>query len=81
MAAVAVTSAVVSTAGMLVGELWSGAVEMLRVGNGHLSYRADRIPWGQHRASLFFCGVLLFWAIAALTSASARFSGERSARR
>jgi hypothetical protein len=83
VAAVAVTSAVVSTAGMLVGELWSGAVEMLRVGNGHLSYRADRIPWGQHRGSLFFCGVLLFWAIAALTSASAgvRASDPRDAER
>src|SRR5260370_32208188 len=37
--AIIITSAVVSTAGVLLGELWSITVENFRVGNGHLSYR------------------------------------------
>ncbi len=59
-------SAVFSTAGVLLGEIWSLAVETFRVGNGHLSYRVDRIPWNQHRLGLFIGGVVLFWLITGL---------------
>lgn len=61
-----VTSILVSVLGVLVGEWYALAIEMIRVGNGHLSYRVDRIPWNQHRAELFFAGVAVFWLIAGL---------------
>lgn len=61
-----VTSALVSMAGVLVGEIWSTMAETFRVGNGHLSFRTDRIPWTQHRFGLFVCGVVFFWLIAGL---------------
>lgn len=62
--ATVVTSAVVSIAGVLLGEIWSAVAEMFRVGNGHMSYRVDRIPWNQHRLGLFLGGTVLFWLIA-----------------
>jgi hypothetical protein len=58
-------STVVSAAGLFLGEIWSGIIENIRVGNGHLSYRLDRIPWTHHRFALFIGGLLLFWLIAA----------------
>jgi hypothetical protein len=60
------TSAALSTGGLLVGEVWSGIAESIRVGNAHMSYRVPRIPWHQHRSELFVAGVLLFWVIALL---------------
>ena len=60
------TSAVVSTVGVLLGEVWSLAAETFRIGSSHLSYRVNRIPWTQHRLSLFVGGVVLFWLVAAL---------------
>jgi hypothetical protein len=62
----AIASAVVSLGGVMVGEIWSTTVEEIRIGNGHLSYRVARIPWTQHRLSLFAGGVVLFWLIAGL---------------
>jgi len=59
-----IASAVVSLAGVLLGEIWSLAIETFRVGNGHLSYRVDRVPWVQHRLGLFVGGVVLFWLVA-----------------
>jgi len=60
------TSAVISMAGVLLGELWATSVENLRIGSGHLSYRVNRIPWVQHRLGLFVGGVVLFCIIAGL---------------
>jgi hypothetical protein len=62
-AAALVASAMVSAAGVLLGGLWSAALEMTRVGNGHLSYRASRVPWGQHHLELFVAGIVVFWLI------------------
>jgi len=53
-------SAVVAAAGVLLGELWSWLVEMIRVGNGHLSYRALRLPWTRHRTEILLAGVAIF---------------------
>jgi len=49
-----------------IGHMLSIGAEILRVGNGHLSYRADRLPWRQHRLFLFAAGVGLFWLLALL---------------
>ena len=52
--------------GVLLGEAWSNGVESARIGNGHLSYRVDRLPWARYRAELFTLLVILFWCIAAV---------------
>lgn len=64
VAATVMTSVVVSVGGLLLGGLWAGLVEMIRVGNDHLSYRVGRSPWSRHQMELFVGGVLLFWLIA-----------------
>ena len=42
------TSIIASAVGVLLGEVWSDLMENIRLGNGHLSYRVERIPWGHH---------------------------------
>jgi hypothetical protein len=63
--ATVMASVAVSFLGTLAGEWYALTVEMIRVGNGHLSNRAERIPWNHHRVALFLTGVALFWLIAA----------------
>jgi hypothetical protein len=48
---------------VLLGELWSWTVEMVRVGDAHLSYRAFRMPWVRHRPALFAIGMALCWVV------------------
>lgn len=48
----------------VVGEQWSWIVEMLRLRNDHISYRADRLPWYSFGIPLFLSGVGLFCWIA-----------------
>jgi hypothetical protein len=59
-------SLVFGVGGLLLGEVWSGTAESLRVGTGHLSYRADRLPWAQHRIGFFVLCVGFFWSAAAV---------------
>jgi hypothetical protein len=59
------TSVIASAVGVLLGEVWSDLMENIRVGNGHLSYRSERIPWSHHRLEIFVGGVFLFWLLAA----------------
>jgi hypothetical protein len=65
LAAIAVVSTMVSASGLMSFILWADAVEIVRVGNGHMSYRVGRLPWGQHWVDLFAAGVIVFWMIAA----------------
>jgi hypothetical protein len=59
-ASIAVTAMMV-----MLGEMWTSMVEMIRLGNGHLTpTRVRRIPWVGLRTELFACGVLMFWCIA-----------------
>jgi hypothetical protein len=62
--AVVVASMVISVLGVAFLNLWAGAVEMFRVGNQHMSYRGERIPWRAFLTHLFAGGVVLVWAIA-----------------
>jgi hypothetical protein len=62
---VLILSVLVSFCGVLVGEMWAGAVEIFRIGNAHLAFRTARIPWSKEREYLFTGGLLLFWLIAA----------------
>jgi len=66
VAATVLTALFVSGPAVLIGELYALAAEMTWIGNGHLSYRTDRIPWNHHRLGLFVAGVLFFLVIAAL---------------
>lgn len=49
-----------SLVGVMIGNLWSIVVEGVRLNSGHLSYRMDRIPFRDHWAVLFMCGILVF---------------------
>jgi hypothetical protein len=66
LVATVMTSMLVSLPAVMAGEMYAITVEMIRVGNGHLSYRTDRVPWTQHRIALFLAGMVLFWLIAGL---------------
>jgi hypothetical protein len=53
-----------SAAAVIVGGLGSMIVEMIQLGDTHLSYRAGRSPWQQHWLPLFLGGVMVFCFIA-----------------
>jgi hypothetical protein len=46
------------------GTMWEGFVEMIRLGNGHLSYRGLRRQWIRFAPQLFVLGVASFWVAA-----------------
>jgi len=46
---------------LVLGHLWHGTVEMIRLGNTHMSYRAERLGWREHSGEVFALAVLLFW--------------------
>jgi hypothetical protein len=48
----------------MLGELWSWVAETYRIGNDHMSYRAQRLPWARHRANLFAGALIVFWVAA-----------------
>ena len=78
--AVVLVSAVFAAGIVAVGQLWAAAVETLRIGNGHLSYRAARIPWAGHRLETFILAALTMWiaAVARLHGTRHRHAGTRS---
>ena len=48
----------------MLGEVWIWIAEGLRVGNGHMSYRGDRLFWAKHRFELFAVALIIFWVAA-----------------
>lgn len=56
----------ISAAGVMLGGLGASVVEMIQLGNTHLSYRAGRTPLAQHQVLFFVCGVALFGVITAV---------------
>ncbi len=54
----------VAGGGTMIGETWAWAVEGFRIGNGHMSYRAQRLLWNQHRSMLFVAALIVFWLAA-----------------
>ena len=48
----------------MLGELWNWFVEGHRIGNNHMSYRADRLFWAKHRFELFAAALMIFWLAA-----------------
>ncbi len=51
---------------VLVGDTWSIGAEILRVGNGHLGYRTERLPWRQYQPTIIAAALGLFWLVAAV---------------
>lgn len=62
--ALAIMSVGLAVAIVAVGQLWASGVEVARIGNGHLSYRASRIPWSGHRIETFTLAIIATWALA-----------------
>jgi len=56
----------------LLGEVWNWIVEGHRIGNSHMSYRADRLFWHNHRFELFVAALLIFWLAAILAARRVR---------
>lgn len=48
---------------VVLGDLWSSVLLMIRVGSHHVGGRAAQLPWRQHTAELFAAGVVLFWVV------------------
>ncbi len=57
-------SVVFAAGGTMVGEIWNSLAETYRIGNGHISYRADRLFWAKHRFELFAAALMIFWSAA-----------------
>jgi hypothetical protein len=67
LVAVGLVSFAVSFLGLLLGQLWFAAWELVRIGNDHFGgNRAAPNLWGEHAGEMFIVGVLLFWFIAML---------------
>jgi hypothetical protein len=68
-----VSLAVAATSALL-GEVWNWAVEGHRIGNPHMSYRADRLFWHNHRLELFVAALLVFWLAAIIAACRVRLA-------
>jgi hypothetical protein len=80
--AIAFTSVFVGVGiGMIVivlGHLLDGTVEMLRVGNTHMSYRAERLGFREHTAKVFAGTLVLFWCAVLAAYRPRTFGSESS---
>jgi hypothetical protein len=74
-AAIIIVSVMTAFAAVLVGDSWSIATEVLRVGNGHLSYRTERLPWRQYRPAMIATAFGVFWLIAVVRIKTERMHG------
>ena len=63
---------VAAAVAMLAMPVWAGIIEMVRIENVHMSYRALQLPWNQHRAAVFLTALLFFLAVT-----GARYRGEQ----
>ena len=52
--------------GLLAGGIWCDLIESLRVGNGHMSYRVERLPIHRNRLAMFVACSALFAAVSAV---------------
>ncbi len=68
-------SLVFAAGSAMLGELWCLLVETIRIGNGHMSYRVERLWWGRHRIELFACSLLVF--LVAVTQGARRMRSSR----
>jgi hypothetical protein len=57
-------SLVFAAGSTMTGEMWSWLVETYRIGNHHMSYRGQRLWWGQHRIEVFIAAWIVFFLAA-----------------
>jgi hypothetical protein len=72
-------SLALAAGGTMLGEVWNWFVEGHRIGNHHMSYRADRLFWAKHRFEIFAAAFTIFWLaviIAARRVRSEHFNGR-----
>jgi hypothetical protein len=60
--AVFISLAMAASSTML-GELWSWSIESYRIGNQHMSYRAQRLLWERLRVELAVAAMITFWLV------------------
>jgi hypothetical protein len=65
--ALVVASIAVGAVVVIAGGVWSGVVEIVRVGNEHLANRAALIAWPARAPAAFVVSVLAFWILAFAT--------------
>jgi hypothetical protein len=56
-----------AVAGTMLGEMWSWLVEGYRVGNPHMSYRAERLIWSRH-PTVVLSGAFVLFCVAAVVA-------------
>jgi hypothetical protein len=61
--ALIVVSIVVGAVIVVAGGLWSGVVEIVRVGNEHLANRAALIAWPARAPAVFVVSIFAFWIL------------------
>jgi hypothetical protein len=71
-------SLVLGASVVMVGNLWSGVVNMVRLGTTHMSYRAARLGWRAHTNLVFITSALLFLLVV-LLSYRVELAGDDSA--
>jgi hypothetical protein len=76
VAAVIVVSVMTVFVAVLVGDSWSIGAEVLRVGNGHLSYRTERLPWRQYRPAIIATALGVFWLVATVRVKNRKSAGR-----
>jgi len=76
VAAILIVSVMTAFAAVLVGDSWSIATEILRVGNGHLSYRTERLPWRQYRTAIIATALAVFWLAAVVRAENRKGAGR-----
>jgi hypothetical protein len=52
--------------GLMAADLWAWLVEIARLRNSHISFRAFRLPTAQHGLTIWLVGVALFGCVAAV---------------
>ena len=67
IAATLFASAAIGGLVLALGHLWGGVVEMIRVGDMHLSYRTARLGWRHHSEEVLAAAVLVFWMVVLLS--------------
>jgi hypothetical protein len=62
--AIVVISLIVTAGATAVGAMWTGASEMIRLGNEHVSGRLRSFPFKPYFSLLFAASFAIFWLIA-----------------
>ena len=76
VAAVIIVSVMTVVGAVLIGDSWSIGAEVLRVGNGHLSYRTERLPWRQYRPAISAAALGVFWLVAGVRGQNRKTAGR-----